>query len=226
MKRTTIYLAALGACAFLFTLTACGGPSDQPNDNTESNAISQTEDDTTGAEVPTGEDKPGADDGASESDAQTSTEIDTDTPSDETSTDDSAETGTLTDEEILEKVEPYLEELVYQDPAGYTSFGDFLKSNLNLDEANVSSATLYMGAPNQNTGYFLMLTPTETADMDLIHEQLERQAEAMVHTAEQGYTQGYAEYSILEESGRVFLVMQPTAEQYQDLIDTLSGLGD
>lgn len=56
-------------------------------------------------------------------------------------------------------------------------------------------------------------------------EQLEQQAEAMVHTAEQGYTQGYAEYSILEQGSRIFLVMQPTAERYQDLIDTLSELG-
>ena len=221
MKRKTTYLAALGACAFLLTLTACGAPSDAPKDNTESSTISQTEEDTTGTETPTE-----TDNGASDSEVPAGTETDTDVPSDETSTDGSVETGTLTDEEILEKVEPYLEDLVYQDPAAYTSFGDFLKANLNLDESNVASAMLYMGAPNQNTGYFLMLTPTETADTSLIHEQLERQAEAMVHTAEQGYTQGYTEYSVLEQGGRIFLVMQPTAERYQELVNTLSELGD
>lgn len=130
----------------------------------------------------------------------------------------------LSDEEILEKVAPYLEQLVYQDPENYTSMDDFLTANLGLDSKSVESVTLYMGAPNQNTGYFLMLTPTKDADKELIEAALETQGEAMAKTAQMGYTQGYAGYSVLETQGRYFLVMQADAERYNELVQLLSEL--
>ena len=55
-----------------------------------------------------------------------------------------------------------------------------------------------------------MLTPTEEADPEVIREKLENKAEGMVTTAEMGYTQGYADYKIIENVGRYFLVMQQT----------------
>ena len=85
----------------------------------------------------------------------------------------SSNSKTLSDEEILEKVSPYLEQLVYQDPASYASLDDFLRANLGLDTTTVESVTLYLGAPNQNTGCFLMLTPAKDADLESIEASLE-----------------------------------------------------
>ena len=137
---------------------------------------------------------------------------------------DSETVQSLTDEEILAMVEPYLEDLVFQDPTSYPSFNDFLKANLNLDDTNVVSATLYLGGPNQNTGCFLMLSPTKDADEEMIAEQLQLKAESMVNTAEQGYTQGYTEYSVIQNEGRFFLVMQADATKYNELVELIKGL--
>lgn len=104
----------------------------------------------------------------------------------------------LTDEDILAEAEPYLEDTVWQDPSAYASMDEFLSSNLGLDSTQVAAVTIYMGAPNQNTSFFLMLTPTEEADPEVIREKLENKAEGMVTTAEMGYTQGYAGYKIIE----------------------------
>ena len=130
----------------------------------------------------------------------------------------------LSDEEILEKVAPYLDQLVYQDPENYDSMNDFLMANLGLDDTTVESATLYMGAPNQNTGYFLMLTPVKDADTKRIETSLDARGEAMAKTAQMGYTQGYAGYSIIQAQGRFFLVMQEDADRYRELVQLVSEL--
>ena len=88
----------------------------------------------------------------------------------------SAAQAPLTDEDILAEVEPYLEDTVWQDPSAYASMDEFLGGNLGLDTTQVASATIYMGAPNQNTSFFLMLTPTEDADPEVIREKLENKA--------------------------------------------------
>lgn len=136
----------------------------------------------------------------------------------------SAAQAPLTDEDILAEVEPYLEDTVWQDPSAYASMDEFLGGNLGLDTTQVASATIYMGAPNQNTSFFLMLTPTEDADPEVIREKLENKAAGMVTTAEMGYTQGYAEYEIIENTGRYFLVMQADATKFQELVQLLEGL--
>lgn len=138
----------------------------------------------------------------------------------------SAAQAPLTDEDILAEVEPYLEDTVWQDPSAYASMDEFLGGNLGLDTTQVASATIYMGAPNQNTSFFLMLTPTEDADPEVIREKLENKAAGMVTTAEMGYTQGYAEYEIIENTGRYFLVMQADATKFQELVQLLENLED
>ena len=130
----------------------------------------------------------------------------------------------LTDEEILEQVKPYLEDMVYQDPSVYPSNNDFLKANLGLEENDVSSCVLYMGAPNQNTGFFLMLTRTPEADTTHILEKLESKAKSMVETAEMGYTEGYDGYEIIEKDDRIFLVMHEDAKQFDELVALLENL--
>ena len=92
----------------------------------------------------------------------------------------------LTDEDILAEVEPYLEDTVWQDPSVYADMDEFLIANLGMDSTQIASAALYMGAPNQNTSFFLMLTPTEDADPEVIREKLESKAAGMVTTAEMG----------------------------------------
>ena len=81
----------------------------------------------------------------------------------------------LTDEDILAEVEPYLEDTVWQAPSAYAGMDEFLSANLALDSTQVAAVTIYMGAPNQNTSFFLMLTPTEEADPEVIREKLEKQ---------------------------------------------------
>lgn len=132
----------------------------------------------------------------------------------------------LTDEDILAEVEPYLEDTVWQAPSAYAGMDEFLSANLALDSTQVAAVTIYMGAPNQNTSFFLMLTPTEEADPEVIREKLENKAEGMVNTAEMGYTQGYAGYKIIENVGRYFLVMQADATDFQELVQLLEGLED
>lgn len=136
----------------------------------------------------------------------------------------SDEADELTDEEILEQVKPYLEDMVYQDPALYPSMNDFLSANLGLTQEEAASAVLYMGAPNQNTGYFLMLTKAENADTNSILEKLNSTAEGQVHTAEMGYTQGYTGYEIIDKDTRIFLVMHPDADRFNELVDLLENL--
>ena len=136
----------------------------------------------------------------------------------------SAAQAPLTDEDILAEVEPYLEDMVLQDPSAYADMDEFLLANLGMDSTLIASATLYMGAPNQNTSFFLMLTPAEGADTDAIREKLESKAESMVKTAEMGYTQGYAGYEIIENTGRYFLVMKADATEFQELVQLLEGL--
>lgn len=205
MKRIPTILTVFALCALLLTLAACSGKQAPETPDTSSSSTDPAE---TPAETP--------DEAPDEAPAETPDEA----PAEESP----AEEEALTDEEILELVAPYLEDLVYQDPALYPSQNDFLMANLGLDETNVSAATLYMGAPNQNTGYFLMLTPTEDADKATILDKLESQGEAMANTAAQGYTQGYAEYSVIESAGRIFLVMQADAGDYNDLVALLSQL--
>ena len=48
----------------------------------------------------------------------------------------------------------------------------------------------------------------------------------MVNTAEMGYTQGCADYKIIGNVGRYFLVMQADATDFQELVQLLEGLED
>lgn len=88
-----------------------------------------------------------------------------------------------TDEEIMEKMTPYLTNAQEQDPSLYPSYDDFLKANLGIGEDQVTDVVLYMGAPNQNTTFFLMLTKAESGDTDTIIQALENKAVSMVETA-------------------------------------------
>ena len=128
------------------------------------------------------------------------------------------EPAALTDEEILQKVEPYLEGAVYQDPAAYPSLDDFLKANLGLDTQQVESVTLYMGAPNQITTFFLMLTKAEGADDQTILDALEQKMQAQAETAKMGYMQGSYAYTVLHKGDRFFAVMHQDPEQYEELV--------
>ena len=69
-----------------------------------------------------------------------------------------------------------------------------------------------------------MLTPTEDADLEAIQTRLEETGESMAKTAQMGYTQGYAGYSVLQTQGRFFLVMQADADRYHELVQLLSEL--
>lgn len=52
-----------------------------------------------------------------------------------------------TDEEIMEKMTPYLTNAQEQDPSLYPSYDDFLKANLGIGEDQVTDVVLYMGLP-------------------------------------------------------------------------------
>lgn len=104
----------------------------------------------------------------------------------------------------MEKMTPYLTNAQEQDPSLYPSYDDFLKANLGIGEDQVTDAVLYMGAPNQNTTFFLMLTKAENGDTDTIIQALENKAVSMVETASMGYTQGYTEYKIIEQRRKDF----------------------
>lgn len=130
----------------------------------------------------------------------------------------------MSDDDIVKAVEPYLEDMVFQDPSAYPSFDDFLKANLNIDSSEAESAVLYMGAPNQNTGCFLMVKPKENADIENIIQKLENKGESMTVTAQQGYTQGYSEYCVVQNQGRIFLLMHPEEEKYNELVNLVSDL--
>ena len=113
---------------------------------------------------------------------------------------------------------------MFQDPAVYPSFGDFLSANLGMSEDDVSAAVLYMGAPNQNTTFFLMITPTAEADTDAILEKVESKMESQVQTAEMGYMTGYQEYAIIQAQGRIFAIMHEDADQFAEMKAYLEGL--
>ena len=129
-----------------------------------------------------------------------------------------------TDEEILEKMTPYLTNAQEQDPALYPSYDDFLKANLGFGEDQVSDAVLYMGAPNQNTTFFLMLTMAEGADLDFITEKLEAKAVSMVETASMGYAQGCTDYKIIQKGEKIFLVMHEDQSSLEEMVQWLESL--
>ena len=122
-----------------------------------------------------------------------------------------------TDQEIVEALSDCLEDTVYQDPAAYPSLNDFLQANLGLTEQDVSDAVLYMGAPNQNTTFFLILTKTEDGDTQQILEKLENKMKAQVETAEMGYMTGYTEYDIIEKENKIFAIMNQDAEKFTQM---------
>lgn len=130
----------------------------------------------------------------------------------------------LTKEEILEAVSPYLENAEYQDPAAYPPQEDFLLANLGLSEADVSDVVLYLGAPNQNTTFFLMLSVAPGGSRETVLEKIEARMQAHVHTAEMGYMEGYREYSVIETDPWIFAVMQEDPQKYEELIAFLSSL--
>ena len=128
------------------------------------------------------------------------------------------------DEEIMKNISEYLDNAVYQDPAIFPSMNDFLEANLGLNDENVLDATLYMGAPNRNTTYFLMITKSENADTELILQRLERIMQAQVKTAEMGYISGYREYDIIEKENKIFAIMHEDQQNYSDMRTYLNSL--
>lgn len=130
----------------------------------------------------------------------------------------------LTSREVLEKVSPYLENLEYQDPKAYKSPNDFYKANLGLEETQVESAILYMGAPNNNTGYFLMLTKKPETDSDLVLEKLKNISTGWIKTAEQGYLEGNRDFPVIQKGNVFFLVSHYAPEKYTELVELLENL--
>ena len=129
-----------------------------------------------------------------------------------------------TNEEIMNNVTPYLENAEYQDPELYASFDEFLSANLGLSEKDVQDAVLYMGAPKQNTTFFLMLTKTADADNEKIMSKLESKMESQLKTASQGYITGYTEYSIIEKENKVFVIMHENSEDFKKLQEYINSL--
>lgn len=130
----------------------------------------------------------------------------------------------LTSIAVLEKVSPYLENLEYQDPKAYKSINDFYKANLGLEETQVESAVLYMGAPNRNTGYFLMLTKKPETDSDLVLEKLKNISTGWIKTAEQGYLEGNRDFAVIQKGNVFFLVSHYDPEKYTELVELLENL--
>lgn len=129
-----------------------------------------------------------------------------------------------TDDEIMSNISAYLGSAVLIDPAIYPSKNDFLKANLGLGEENVSNVILYMGAPNQNTTYFVMITKAKNADSKVITDKLESIMQGCVKTAEMGYISGYTEYSIIEKGDKIFAIMHESPEGYSKMLDYLNSL--
>lgn len=121
------------------------------------------------------------------------------------------------DEEIMEHMTAYLENTVFQDPASYPSLNDFISANFGMSDKEFSQLTLYMGAPNQNTTFFLMATKADGADTALIKEKLENRMQSAVKTAEMGYMSGYTGYSIQEKGDKIFAVMHEDAGKYNEI---------
>lgn len=129
-----------------------------------------------------------------------------------------------TDDEIMGNIMEYLDSAVLIDPAIYPSKNDFLKANLGLGEEIVSNAVIYMGAPNQNTTYFMMITKAEGADSKVITDKLQSIMQSHIKTAEMGYMSGYTEYSIIEKGSKVFVIMHESPEDYSKMRDYLNSL--
>ncbi len=134
------------------------------------------------------------------------------------------ETYNLSEQEVLEKVAPYLDNFEYQNPEKYDSVNDFYKANLGLDESLIDSAVLYMGAPNNNTGYFLMLTKKPQTDTALIQEKLTDISVGWIKTAEQGYLEGNRDFATIQKGNVFFLVSHYNPEKYTELVSLLENL--
>lgn len=130
----------------------------------------------------------------------------------------------LTSQAVLEKVSPYLENLEYRDPKVYNSLNDFYKANLGLDETQVESAVLYMGAPNNNTGYFLMLIKKPETDSALVLEKLKNISAGWIKTAEKGYLEGNRDFATIQKGDVFFLVSHYAPEKYTELVELLENL--
>ncbi len=128
------------------------------------------------------------------------------------------------DEEIMDEMAVYLEDSVFMDPAVYASMNDFLNANFGLGTDNVSDAVLYMGAPNQNTTFFLMLTKAENADTQFILDMLERKMDGQVRTAEMGYMMGSTAYAIIEKENKIFVIMHEDPESFAKMQTYLNNL--
>ena len=101
---------------------------------------------------------------------------------------------------------------------------DFYKANLGLDESLIDSAVLYMGAPNNNTGYFLMLTKKPQTDTALIQEKLTDISVGWIKTAEQGYLEGNRDFATIQKGNVFFLVSHYDPEKYTELVSLLENL--
>lgn len=132
--------------------------------------------------------------------------------------------NTVTDEEILKQVEPYLTDAVQQTAEGYDSEDAFLKANLGLGSSTLEDVVLYMGMPNQNTTYFLMAHLADGAEAAVAKEKLEQILQGFAQTAEMGYISGNTEYTVLEAADRIFAVMHADAASYAAIVEYLEQL--
>ncbi len=130
------------------------------------------------------------------------------------------------DEEIIEEMSPYLENAQKQEIESAGSLEDFLLNNLGLEADGIEDAVLYLGMPNQNTTYFLMLTLDDSADRENINQKVEEQLKAWQKTAEMGYVSGYTEYKIIEKQDKLFAVMHEKQDSFEKMCEYLEDLKD
>ena len=130
------------------------------------------------------------------------------------------------DEEIIEEMSPYLENAQKQEIESAGSLEDFLLNNLGLETDGITDAVLYLGMPNQNTTYFLMLTLDDSADREAINQKVEEQLKGWQKTAEMGYVSGYTEYKIIEKQDKLFAVMHEKQDSFEKMCEYLEDLKD
>lgn len=153
----------------------------------------------------------------------------TDTSGETTPSSESSEKETASfpsSEEILEEMSPYLENAQKQEIEAAGSLDDFLLNNLGLETDGIKDAVLYLGMPNQNTTYFLMLTLEDSADRENINQKIEEQLKAWQKTAEMGYVSGYTEYKIIEKQDKLFAVMHEKQDSFEKMCEYLEDLKD
>ncbi len=128
------------------------------------------------------------------------------------------------DEEILEHMQPYLENAVLQDASLYESTEAFLNANLGMGEDQLKNVVLYMGMPKQNTTFFLMADKGENYDETIVMEKLQSKMEGIQNTQEMGYIAGDTDYAIIEKPNKVFVIMHEDAQKFNEMKTYLNEL--